>query len=149
MKLSAPISRGKRRARRFGRDAGGVAAIEFAFAAPILVLILVGVIQAASALFTLNQMNWVAREAARGLAVGELADAAEAQTFVQSHLISWALAGSTVNIKLPDPSDPNDTDYWVEIRVPLEEAALVDPAGYLGGKTVSAYSVMRNEQPTP
>ncbi len=131
------------------RDTGGVAALEFAFTVPILVLILVGIIQVASAFFTLNQMNWVAREAARGLAVGDLVDVADAEAFVESHLISWALAGSTVNVVLPDPNDPSDTDYAVEIRVPLEDAALVDPAGYLTGKTVSAYSVMRDEQATP
>jgi Flp pilus assembly protein TadG len=135
--------------RRLCRGDDGVAAIEFAFTAPILVLILVGIIQVASAFFTLNQMNWVAREAARGLAVGDLADVADAEAFVESHLISWALAGSSVNVVLPDPNDPNNTDYTVEIRVPLEDAALVDSAGYLTGKTVSAYSVMRDEQPTP
>jgi hypothetical protein len=131
------------------RNTQGVAALEFAFTLPILVLILIGIMQVASAFFTLNQMNWVAREAARGLAVGDLVDAADAEAFVESHLISWALPGSTVNVVLPDPSDPSDTDYTVEITVPLEDAALVDPAGYLSGKTVSAYSVMRDEQPTP
>ena len=130
------------------RNTDGVAAIEFAFTMPILVLILVGMLQVASAFFTLNQMNWVAREATRGLAVGDLADAAAAQTFVESHLISWAVAGSTVSVVIPDPNDPSDNDFRVDISVPLEDAALIDPAGYLAGKTVSAYSVMRDEQPT-
>ena len=131
------------------RDTDGIAAIEFAFTVPILVLILVGIIQIAAAFFTLNQMNWVAREAARGLAVGDLADTAEAQTFVNSNLISWAAANSTVDIKVPDPTDPNDTDFRVAISVPMEQAALLDPVGYLAGKTVSAYSVMRDEQAAP
>ena len=39
------------------RRTDGVAAIEFAFTVPVLVLILVGLIQVASAFFTLNQMN--------------------------------------------------------------------------------------------
>lgn len=134
---------------RWRRDSGGIAAIEFAFTAPVLVLLLVGLIQAASAFFTLNQMNWVAREAARGLALGDLADVAAAQAYVESHLISWAAAGSTVTITVPDPADPDDTDYRVAISVPLSDAALVDPVGYLGGKNVSAYSVMRDEQATP
>jgi len=138
-----------RRLRTMCRRADGVAAIEFAFAAPILVLIMVGIIQMASAFFTLNQMNWVAREAARGLALGDLADAAAAEAFVNGNLIGWAAANSTVSIDIPDPADPSDTDYRVAMSVPLEDAALVDPAGYLGGRTVSAYSVMRDEQPTP
>ena len=135
--------------RGLGRDTAGVAAIEFAFTVPVLVLILVGIIQIASAFFTLNQMNWVAREAARGLAVGEFADAAEAQTYINSHLISWAAANSSVNITVPDPGNPADTDYRVDISVPLEHAALLDPVGYLTGKNVSAYSIMRDEQATP
>jgi len=94
-------------------------------------------------------MNWVAREAARGLALGDLADAAAAEAFVGSHLINWAVAGSTVNVVVPDPSDPSDRDFRVDISVPLEQAALLDPIGYLTGKTVSAYSVMRDEQATP
>jgi hypothetical protein len=128
------------------RDTGGVAAIEFAFTVPVLVLILVGLIQVASAFFTLNQMNWVAREAARGLALGDLA---AAEAFVGSHLINWAVAGSTVSVVIPDPDDPSDRDYRVDISVPLEQAALLDPVGYIAGKTVSAYSVMRDEQATP
>lgn len=135
--------------RAFRRDTGGVAAIEFAFTVPVLVLILVGIIQMASAFFTLNQMNWVAREAARGLALGDLADAAAAEAFVGSNLISWAVAGSTVNVAVPDPGDPSDRDFRVDISVPLEQAALLDPVGYLAGRTVSAYSVMRDEQATP
>ncbi len=127
------------------RNTHGIAAIEFAFTVPVLVLILVGIVQVASAFFTLNQMNWVAREAARGLAVGDLVDVAAAEAFVDSHLISWAAASSTVSVVTPDPNDPNDTDYRVQISVPLEDAALMDPAGYLAGKSVSAYSVMRDE----
>lgn len=155
MKFTAITPLRKQTARRplarraLRRDTGGVAAIEFAFTVPVLVLILVGLIQVASAFFTLNQMNWVAREAARGLALGDLADAAAAEAFVGSHLISWAVAGSTVDVVIPDPDDPSDRDYRVDISVPLEQAALLDPVGYLTGKTVSAYSVMRDEQATP
>ena len=50
---------------------------------------------------------------------------------------------------MPDPNDPSDHDFRVDISVPLEDAALIDPVGYLTGKTVSAYSVMRDEQPAP
>lgn len=156
MKFAVNIPRRRKKAARrplarraLCRDTGGVAAIEFAFIVPVLVLIMVGIIQVASAFFTLNQMNWVAREAARGLALGDLADVASAEAFVNSNLIGWAAANSTVSVVVPDPADPNDNDYRVNISVPLEDAALVDPAGYLGGKTVSAYSVMRDEQPTP
>ena len=91
----------------------------------------------------------MAREAARGLAVGDLADAAAATAFAESHLISWAAAGTTVSVSIPDPNDPSDTDFRVDISVPLEDAALLDPVGYLSGKTVSAYSVMRDEQASP
>ncbi len=133
------------RRRGLYRDTHGIAAIEFAFTVPVLVLILVGIVQVASAFFTLNQMNWVAREAARGLAVGDLVDVAAAEAYVNSHLISWAAASSTVSVVTPDPNDPNDTDYRVQISVPLEDAALMDPVGYFAGKSVSAYSVMRDE----
>lgn len=155
MKFAAITPLRKQTARRpmarrvLRRDTGGVAAIEFAFTVPVLVLILVGLIQVASAFFTLNQMNWVAREAARGLALGDLADAAATEAFVGSHLINWAVAGSTVSVVIPDPDDPSDRDYRVDISVPLEQAALLDPVGYIAGKTVSAYSVMRDEQATP
>ena len=152
MKFAAITPLRKQTARRpmarrvLRRDTGGVAAIEFAFTVPVLVLILVGLIQVASAFFTLNQMNWVAREAARGLALGDLV---AAEAFVGSHLINWAVAGSTVSVVIPDPDDPSDRDYRVDISVPLEQAALLDPVGYIAGKTVSAYSVMRDEQATP
>ena len=50
------------------------------------------------------------------------------------------------------PARPGDAMRLGEIGIAAWRkgiAALVDPAGYLGGKTVSAYSVMRDEQPTP
>ena len=154
MEFSRKAHRKTTRTRRspvdFGlrRNTDGVAAIEFAFTVPVLVLILVGLIQVASAFFTLNQMNWVAREAARGLALGDIADAAAAEIFVRSNLINWAAGTSIVNVTVPNPSDPSDRDFRVDISVPLEDAALLDPVGYLTGKNVSAYSVMRDEQAT-
>ena len=107
MEFSRKAHRKTTRTRRspvdFGlrRNTDGVAAIEFAFTVPVLVLILVGLIQVASAFFTLNQMNWVAREAARGLALGDIADAAAAEIFVRSNLINWAAGTSIVNVTIP------------------------------------------------
>ncbi len=99
------------------RDARGVAAVEFAFVMPVLVLILTGVIQLGLLLFLHGNMGDVARDTARRLAVGELT-AANAPSYAEGQLVNWG-GTFTVTPTMPNPADPNDRDIGVlAIRYP-------------------------------
>jgi Flp pilus assembly pilin Flp len=55
---------------RFARDQRGSPAVEFAMIAPILILLVLGIVQFGFAFFTYNEMMNGAREGARRMAVG-------------------------------------------------------------------------------
>lgn len=123
------------------RDGGAL--IEFAFLAPLLLLVVTAVIEFGAMFFLQNNMMNVSRDTARRLAVGDLTSAADAQSHAQANIINWG-ATFTVNVTEPAPSDLNG-DYVVEITVPMSDAALIDPFGILGSGTLSAESTMRRE----
>ena len=125
------------------RGEAGVAAIEFAFVMPILVLMLTGIIQFGILMFTQNQMTNVARETTRRIAVGELT-AAAAQQYARDSLV-FPTANFTVAVTVPNPANPNDRDIIVDIRVPYSEVSLVDILGLFQSGTLGASVTMRQE----
>ena len=129
---------------RFHSDRRGVSAVEFALITPILVLIIAGIIDGGALFYLQNNMANVARDTVRRLSVGEISSSSDAQTFASSHILNWG-ATFTVNVTEPDPDDVNDTDYVVEITVPIDDAALMDPFNFFNSGTLRARAVMRQE----
>jgi Flp pilus assembly pilin Flp len=125
------------------RDDSGVAAVEFAFIVPILVLLLTGIIQFGAVLFIQHNMGEIARESARRVAVGAMTKT-EAEQFVDDHLVNWG-ATFDVAITVPDPADPTDTDVDVVITAPMSEVAFIDILGVFEGRTLRSASTMRVE----
>ncbi len=125
------------------RNERGVAAIEFALAIPIVLLVLSGIIQFGFVLFLQSHVADVARDTARRAAVGELAQA-EAEQFAQDRLLNWGVTYS-VAVTLPDPSDPNDNDVDVQISLPMSQAALIDVLGLFQSGTLTAAVTAREE----
>jgi hypothetical protein len=125
------------------RDARGVAAVEFAFVMPVLVLILTGIIQLGMLLFLHGNMGNVARDTARRLAVGELT-AANAPSYAEGQLVNWG-GTFTVTPTMPNPADPNDRDITVQISVPIADVSLVDIVGVFRTGNMTAASTMRQE----
>ena len=129
---------------RLWRNERGVVAVEFAFVIPILVMIFAGIVQFGAIFFLQGNMGNAAREVARTLAVGGINTQTEAETLANSKLINWGVTFD-VTTTLPDPNDPNDTDFTVTITAPLSEAAIVDILGIFKGGTLSASASMREE----
>ena len=126
------------------RDEAGVAALEFAFVVPLLVIVLAGIVQFGAVFFLQNNMATVARETARSLAVGTIETTQEAETLANSKLINWGVT-FTINTAVPDPADPSDTDYTVTISVPLAQAAIFDILGVFKTGDLTATASMREE----
>ena len=127
----------------FARDESGVAALEFAIILPVLVIMLTGIIQVGGILFIQNHMGDVARETARNLVVGELSGS-EAQQFAEDKLITWG-GGFTITVTEPDPNDPADNDFVVDIQIPMASVSLVDFTGAFSSGNLRAASTMRQE----
>ncbi len=125
------------------RNERGVAAIEFAFVMPLVVLALSGIIQFGWILFLQSHLVDVARETARRVSVGEFAQA-DAVQFAQNRLLSWGVTYS-VAVTVPDPNDPDDTDIDVQISLPMSQAAIIDILGIMQSGTLSAAVTARAE----
>ena len=135
---------GRARWPRLWPDERGVAALEFAFVVPFLVIIFSGIVQFGAIFFIQNNMTNVAREVSRSLSVGTIETSAEAETLANSKLVNWGI-GFNVSATIPDPNDPNDTDYTVIITAPLSDAAIFDILGVFQSGTLSARASMREE----
>jgi Flp pilus assembly protein TadG len=107
--------------RPYGTFAGcerGASAVEFAFLAPVLILLVLGGIELADAFFLRSHMAEAARDAARRVAVGAMTTA-EVPGFVRARL-----AGATdaeVRVTVTEAEGEFGTDVTVTAAVPLAE----------------------------
>ncbi len=124
------------------RDRDGVAAIEFAFILPILLLLFSGIVQFGSILFLENHMTDVARETSRRIAVGELAQA-DAASSVQQALVNWGV-NYDVLVTVSNAGGGNQ-DITVAISLPMREAALMDVLSVFQSGNLTAAVTMRQE----
>ena len=121
----------------------GASLVEFALSAPALLMLLFGIIQFGAAMFVLSDMSNVARDASRRAATGEMTEN-QAETFAQNQLVNWGISYA-VAVTVPDPDDDAARDVLTVITAPLADAIIVDYLGLLGGLTLTASAVMRQE----
>ena len=139
---TAPRAKGLR---ALWRDRGGVAAVEFAFILPILLMLFSGIVQFGSIMFLQNHMTNVARETSRRIAVGELAQA-DAVSSAQQALVNWGVTYevSVATVATADVGSGNQ-DITVAISLPMAEAALMDVLGVFQNGNLTAAVTMRQE----
>ena len=125
------------------RSENGVAAVEFAFVLPILVLVMSGIMQFGAIMFVQNTMVSVANDVARRVAVGELTEATAVQA-AQDRLIDWGIT-YTIVVQDGDPADPTNRDVDVTITAPLKEAAIFDVFGLLDTGNLGTSVTSRKE----
>lgn len=125
----------KRRSTALIRNQRGTAGIEMAFVAPVLMVMLTGMLHFGSLFLVQNNMSDVARETARRVAVGDLTET-EGKQFALDNLSNW---GATYTVTVT----PSGNDISVDIVVPMADAALVDPFGLSASGTIKARSTMR------
>ncbi|MEW6745842.1 MAG: TadE/TadG family type IV pilus assembly protein [Planctomycetota bacterium] len=127
------------RARNHARAERGIVAVELAILLPLLLLLLFGIIEFGTIFFLRNNMFHAAREAARGVSVGELTGE-EAEALAIGLLAEFGVEFS-VTVTVPDPGNPDDHDVVVLITAPLAAAALGDALGLFDESDVLQASV--------
>jgi Flp pilus assembly protein TadG len=131
--------------RSYRRNRRAAAAVEFAVVAPVFFLLVLGMIEYGRMVMVQQVITNASREGARQ-AVLDGATTAEVTTIVNDYLTSGSIAGATVTVT---PNPPTDAEFGdpvtVTVSVPFSEVSWLPSPMYLGGKTLTATTVMRRE----
>jgi Flp pilus assembly protein TadG len=127
----------------------GVAAVELAIVAPLLVLLLFGIVEFGSVFFVRQTMVLAARSGARQLAI-QGATEEEAIALAQSCLSMASVTGATITAQNAFAGSGDDAaarEIWVQIDVPAQNALLLGDVLRLfpTGSTLSVRSTFRKE----
>lgn len=119
----------------------GSALLEFALALPVLLFILLGIMEFASVFFVRHAILHAAREASRSYAIGESTqEEAEALALAQLSAVQADFAASA------SPQSDSSVERWVEVSLPISQAALGDPLNVLGDSDLTVRVTMRREE---
>ena len=125
----------------------GAAVVEFAIVAPFLFLIIFGIIEFGRLFMVQQILTNASREGARR-AILESSTEAEVKTLVNDYLTSTSVSGATVTVTPTNLGSLGMGDaVTVSISVPYEDVSWVSSPWLLGGRTLSAQSIMRAERP--
>jgi Flp pilus assembly protein TadG len=127
------------------RQRRGAAVVELAFTAPILFLLVFGMIDIGRAVMVQNLITNAARDGARA-AVLDGATAAEIQSDVTTYLSASSVDGATATVS-PSPLSSADLGdpVTVTVQVPFSSVSWLPSSMYLSGATLQASVVMRRE----
>jgi Flp pilus assembly protein TadG len=127
------------------RNRRGAAVVEFAIVAPVFFLLVFGMIEYGRMVMVQQVITNASREGAR-VAVLDGATTSDVQTKVNDYLTSAKVSGATVVV---DPSPPSSAGYGapvtVTVSVGFNQVSWLPAPFFLGGKTLTAASVMRRE----
>ena len=144
------IRPGRRRhvvGRRRGGANRGAAVVEFAVVSPVLFLVIFGIIEFGRLFMVQQVLTNASREGARR-AILEQSTSTEVETVVTDYLASSRLESAAVTV---DPANIESLVFGdpvtVSVSVPFDEVSWVPSPWFLGGRTLSAQTIMRAERP--
>jgi len=119
--------------------------VEFALVAPVLVLLVFGLLEYGRMVMVQQVLTNATREGAR-MGVLDGATASEVTTFVEDYLEGASIDGGDVTIDPPEPSDAAFGEpVTVTVDVPFDQVTWLPSPMYLHGQTLSASTSMRRE----
>ncbi len=137
---------GKRRSSK-RKPRQGVAAVEFAVLAPLLFLLIFGMIEFGRMVMVQQILTNASREGARR-GILEQATATEVNSVVVDYLTNSSVAGATVTISPASLSDVGFGDpVKVSVSVPFDQVSWIPAPWFLARTNLTAQSVMRAERP--
>ena len=133
--------------RLFRRNRRAAAAVEFAVVAPVFFLLVLGMIEYGRMVMVQQVITNASREGARR-AVLDGATTAEVQTTVNDYLTSGSISSASATVTV-SPNPPSNAEFGdpvtVTVSIPFSQVSWLPSPMYLGGKTLSATTVMRRE----
>lgn len=123
----------------------GVAAVEFAFVAPLLFMLVFGIIEFGRMIMVHQIITNASREGARR-AIIENASSTEVTTLVSDYLTAASVTGATVTVAPGDLSVGFGEPVTVTVAVPFENVSWAGVGWFLQGSTFTVSSVMHGER---
>ncbi len=131
--------------RSFRKHRRGAAAVEFAVVAPIFLLLVFGMIEYGRMVMVQQVITNASREGARR-AVLDGTTNADVVTVVNDYLTAGSIAGANVTVTPTNPQDAAFGDpVTVSVDIGFSQVSWLPSPMYLGGRTLSATTVMRRE----
>ena len=135
----------QRPCRLYRRNRRAAAAVEFAVVAPLFFLLVFGKIEYGRMVMVQQILTNASREGARR-AVLDGATTSNVTDTVASYLASGSITGATITVS---PNPPSNAKYGdpvtVTVSVPFNQVSWLPSPMFLGGKTLTATTVMRRE----
>ena len=131
--------------RRCRSNRRGAALVEFAIVSPLLFLLVFGMIEYGRMIMVQQIITNASREGAR-LGVLDGSTTSGVQTSVTDYLTGASVDGATVTV---DPSPPDSAGFGepvtVTVSIPFNQVSWLPTPLFIGGKTLSASTIMRRE----
>ena len=119
--------------------------MEFAVVAPFFVLLILGMIEIGRAVMVQQILTNASREGTR-VGVLDGTSSTDVNTSVDNYLASAGITGANITI---DPTEPSSAAYGapvtVTVTIPFNQVTWVPVPKYLGGRQLTATTVMRRE----
>jgi Flp pilus assembly protein TadG len=119
--------------------------VEFAIVAPVLVLLILGMIEYGRLVMCQQVLTNATREGARA-AVLDGATTSGVTTVVSDFLTGSRISGATITV---NPSPPSNAAFGapvtVSVSIPFSQVSWLPTPMFLGSKTLTASTVMRRE----
>jgi TadE-like protein len=148
--LRSTIEKLEKPCRLFRRNRRAAAAVEFAVILPVFFLLIFGMIEYGRMIMVQQVITNAAREGAR-LAVLDGSTTDEVKTRVKSYLTSGSISTThaTVDVYANNNQALGNAGFGdpitVSVSIPFLEVSWLPSPMYLGGKTLTATTVMRRE----
>ncbi|MEX2175713.1 MAG: TadE/TadG family type IV pilus assembly protein [Pirellulaceae bacterium] len=133
--------------RSYRRNRRAAAAVEFAIVAPVFFLLVFGMIEYGRMVMVQQVITNASREGARR-AVLDGATYTEVKKVVDKYLDSASIDEASAEVDT-SPDEPADAEFGdpvtVTVSIPFDEVSWLPSPMYLGGKVLTATTVMRRE----
>jgi Flp pilus assembly protein TadG len=131
--------------RSFRKKRRGAAAVEFAVVAPIFLLLVFGMIEYGRMVMVQQVLTNASREGARR-AVLDGSTNQQVVDVVDQYLTSGSIDGANITVTPTNPEDAAFGDpVTVSVDIQFSQVSWLPSPMYLGGRTLSATTVMRRE----
>ena len=131
--------------RRDITDDKGVAAVEFALVASILITLVMGIIEFGLIFFTYNSAGSATRDIARRVATARLSSASASSALIQQ-LPGWVQSSTTVDVTQTASGSPTTNIITVTTTFPATKATPVNIlSSFYANVTVTSSSAMQQE----